>query len=380
MNKQTTTTKERVNKAWKRAGAALAIALGGAATAGPIGAVGDIYVVGTWTNAAGLTSTTVVQYDGPTGDFVGRFAVRDFGRFIGMAWGPNGNLFTSHAGETSGNWSIAEFDGQTGAFIQNVVDVQNGGFSIAKGLAFGPDGDLYVGDFFAQRIIRYDGTTFIEKSSTPTNEIVGTPNGMHFAPNGNLFVLSGGFNAIKEYNVSDGGVEFMGIFAEIPGSSQPQDFTWGPNGNIFITRGTTGGIAEVDGETGTFIDNFVPVDTALPTNGLVFDDFGRLIVSISSPVSRIDAYDAATGVAMGPFITEGFGIPQVISIKPGNNAPQPCSLADLAEPFGELNFFDVTEFIALYSANDASADLNGDGVFNFFDVSAFLSAYAAGCP
>ncbi|MFK7885022.1 MAG: GC-type dockerin domain-anchored protein [Phycisphaerales bacterium] len=61
-------------------------------------------------------------------------------------------------------------------------------------------------------------------------------------------------------------------------------------------------------------------------------------------------------------------------------AEEPCS-ADIAAPFGVLNFFDVSAFIALYSASDPSADLAAPfGEFNFFDVSAFISLYAAGCP
>jgi hypothetical protein len=47
---------------------------------------------------------------------------------------------------------------------------------------------------------------------------------------------------------------------------------------------------------------------------------------------------------------------------------------------GTLDFFDVSAFLAAYSANDAAADFNADGQFNFFDVSAFLAAYGAGCP
>jgi len=47
---------------------------------------------------------------------------------------------------------------------------------------------------------------------------------------------------------------------------------------------------------------------------------------------------------------------------------------------GDLNFFDVSAFLAAFAANDPTADFNNDGFFNFFDVSAFLTAFAAGCP
>lgn len=56
-----------------------------------------------------------------------------------------------------------------------------------------------------------------------------------------------------------------------------------------------------------------------------------------------------------------------------------CSIADFNAD-GELNFFDVTEFIEAFNAMDASADMNDDGLYTFFDVSAFLVAYGEGCP
>lgn len=52
--------------------------------------------------------------------------------------------------------------------------------------------------------------------------------------------------------------------------------------------------------------------------------------------------------------------------------------ADLAEPFGTLNFFDIAAYIALYNAADPSADLDQNGLLNFFDVSAFIDLYNQG--
>ena len=58
----------------------------------------------------------------------------------------------------------------------------------------------------------------------------------------------------------------------------------------------------------------------------------------------------------------------------------PCP-ADLAEPFGELNFFDLAAYLSLYNAGDAGADLAEPfGELNFFDLAAYLAAYNAGCP
>ncbi len=47
---------------------------------------------------------------------------------------------------------------------------------------------------------------------------------------------------------------------------------------------------------------------------------------------------------------------------------------------GDLNFLDVSEFLALFGAGDSAADFTGEGDLNFLDVSEFLAAFAAGCP
>lgn len=58
-----------------------------------------------------------------------------------------------------------------------------------------------------------------------------------------------------------------------------------------------------------------------------------------------------------------------------------CSAADLAEPFGTLNFFDLAAYMSLFTAQDPAADLAAPfGQFNFFDVAAYLGVFNAGCP
>ncbi|MCH8509209.1 MAG: hypothetical protein LAT64_13700, partial [Phycisphaerales bacterium] len=57
-----------------------------------------------------------------------------------------------------------------------------------------------------------------------------------------------------------------------------------------------------------------------------------------------------------------------------------CSPADLAEPFGVLNFFDLAAYLDLYNAGDLAADFTGDGELNFFDIAEYLTVFNAGCP
>ncbi len=58
-----------------------------------------------------------------------------------------------------------------------------------------------------------------------------------------------------------------------------------------------------------------------------------------------------------------------------------CNPSDLAEPFGVLDFSDVTAFLTAFGASDPAADLAVPfGVFDFSDVIAFLDAFTNGCP
>ena len=69
---------------------------------------------------------------------------------------------------------------------------------------------------------------------------------------------------------------------------------------------------------------------------------------------------------IGAFLIEGFM----------TNAECPADLTG----DGELNFFDVSAFLAAFGEQDPVADFDRNDEWNFFDVSAFLSAFSAGCP
>lgn len=48
---------------------------------------------------------------------------------------------------------------------------------------------------------------------------------------------------------------------------------------------------------------------------------------------------------------------------------------------GELNFFDISDFLSMFVAGDPRVDFVGNNSeFNFFDVSEFFDLYEAGCP
>lgn len=58
-----------------------------------------------------------------------------------------------------------------------------------------------------------------------------------------------------------------------------------------------------------------------------------------------------------------------------------CSAADLVEPFGSIDVFDLLAYIDLYSASDPGADFAAPfGVVDIFDLLDFVNHYSNGCP
>jgi DNA-binding beta-propeller fold protein YncE len=276
------------------------------AVAGPIGAVGDVYV-------GSGDQLGIFQFDGATGDFVGVFASVPGSQMSWHTWGPDGNLYAVGI-QSFGNWDVFKFDGNTGDLLGTVKSRHAGDFSVAQGIVFGPDGDFYLADFARQRIFRFDGTTYQRKGmykGGPGTEL-GTPHGMVISPAGTLMVVSSGFNRILEFDITNNGLGLIGTFAGPFNAQQAQELSFGPSGDLFVTGGFSGGVMRFDGTDGTFLGNFVPQDVELLTQGIAFDGYGRLLVSsITDPDpnenSRVIAYDAATGAMLGDFFPAGSG-------------------------------------------------------------------------
>lgn len=73
------------------------------------------------------------------------------------------------------------------------------------------------------------------------------------------------------------------------------------------------------------------------------------------------------------------GDAQTLTLRLVGSVGTACTV-DFAEPFGEINVFDLFEFLNQFQAQTPAADINGDEEWTVFDVFEFLNLYAAGCP
>jgi hypothetical protein len=205
---------------------------------------GNLYV-------AGLLSANVLRYNLTTG-VIDEFVSNSAGLYRpeGMTFDSAGDLLVSNS-DVGANESpsplaneVLRFQGpngvspgaplpaagQSGAVF---VPSGSGGLSRAKGLAFGPDGNLYVASNASNTVDEFNGTTgasmgtFISASS-------GTLDGPYvlaFRPDG-LYVSNEYSGEVNRYNATTGSFD-RNIVPTAPNNYGVGDMVWDANGNLY---------------------------------------------------------------------------------------------------------------------------------------------------
>ncbi|MCP3906197.1 MAG: DUF11 domain-containing protein, partial [Planctomycetes bacterium] len=224
-----------------------------------------------------------------TGDFIDVFTSGDVNTIArGVTFGPDGDLYV-----TNGN--VRRFDGTTGAFIGVFADDPMLGFSV--GLTFGPDGNLYVADITNDHIVRFDGASgaFIDVFASGGLD---DPDGIVFGPDGHLYVSSFFNDRVIRYDGATGAL--IDVFATGGGLDGPQGLTFGADGNLYVSSLLNGQVIRYDGSTGAPIDVFVTGGSS--PHGLRFGPDGHLYVS--SFINDVVRYDGTTGAFIDTFASD----------------------------------------------------------------------------
>ncbi len=145
----------------------------------------------------------VKRYNAGTGEYLGNLeAGHDLELPTGLYADKTGLLYVG----SYYNNEIQRYDVKTGAFVDNFVAAGVGGLQNPLDLTFGPDGNLYVisGGTFAA-IKEYDGHTgaFIKNFVNPRFPYISNDSyGMAFAPDGTLYVSSYGETLISHFSAT----------------------------------------------------------------------------------------------------------------------------------------------------------------------------------
>lgn len=236
----------------------------------------------------------------------------------------------------------------TGVFLGTLISPGAGGLTDAQGVAQLPNGDLLVGDFSNNNILRFTSSgTFLNVFASGTD--VDTPFDVVYGPDGNIYVASAGptSNVAKLNGVTGALITASFTSGNVTPIGGPQYIAFGPSmalsdiaGHVFRFDPTTGS------HIGTgFYDN---------PEGVAFDALGNLYIAqrITNNVIRRPAGGGASEIVVpsGAFA----GAVQDIAIGPGGilyvSASQ-ISRYDISSGTGVLlnSFGNGGEFITFVS-------------------------------
>ena len=230
-------------------------------------------------------------------------------------------------------------------------------FNNPYGVAFAPNGNIYVADTYNQRIRVTNPTTgqvtTLAGTGTEgfadgpgTNARFNYPTGVAVAPNGNIYVADQGNQRIRAINPTTGQVTTLAGtgtpgFADGPGNTAQFDYPTGvavaPNGTVYVAdqenqriraiNPTTGQVTTLAG-TGTegFADGpgtnaqfNNPYGVAVAPNGTVYvaDQENQRIRAINPTTGQVTTLaGSSAGFADGPGNTAQFLYPQGVAVAP----------------------------------------------------------------
>ena len=241
-------------------GAFVRVAASGGGLGDPLGLVigldGNLLVSDASTNQ-------VKRYSSTTGTFIDVFASTNLANPAGMTI-HNGVLYVANSNDPQG---VQSFDATTGA--------NTGGFAPSPSLANPSPRDVRVNPANNRLYVLYYNVASVETFDLTTKASFGllmpandqaatgglfTPSGIAFGPDGNLYISGGtspGNLGVRRYNPTTGA--FIDFFAKSGNDDYvPIGIAFGPDNNLYVATGFSN-VMRFNYPTGAFMDFFVPL-------------------------------------------------------------------------------------------------------------------------
>lgn len=215
---------------------------------------------------------------------------------VGIAFGPDGALYVASRFTDS----ILRYDGRTGSLIDTFVPSRAGDLNNPFFLTFGPDGQLYVSSTGNHSVLRFDGQSgaFLDAFVPPRTGGIAGPMGLAFGPDGNLYVASNGKQTVCRFDGRSGAP--LGYFFESGsgGLNGPTGITFAPNGDLWVADRNRDCVLRYDGASGEFRERLTLNERLKFPFDVAFNPAGTLYVASHSN-HQIVQYDPVTRAISG---------------------------------------------------------------------------------
>jgi streptogramin lyase len=198
----------------------------------------------------------------------------------GLIFLPNGKLIVSSQNGNGGD--LRMFNSSTGAYLG--IFANSSHFDVPRGLALGPDGNLYVADGYAKEVEKFsqNGTylgSIYDSSLRYAMDVA-------FGPDGSLLVADiwndGAQDRIVRYNPITGAL--LGTLIGPGGIDAPYNIAMGPDGALWEADLFTDHIKRFNVTTGAFLGDFATVSGGPTSFVFVPEPAGFVVVAACAAI------------------------------------------------------------------------------------------------
>lgn len=239
----------------------------------------------------------VLRYDGDSGEFKSIFASgHGLDNPNGIAFGPDGDLYVG-LGDVG---RVMVFSGQTGDYLRDFVSPATpGGLAGCRAIAFLPNGDLLVDAGPNNQVLRYAAGSGAFLGVFATG-VIG-PVGLTVAPNGEVYVGAAIANTVYVYDANG---SLKRSFHSPAGQSNATGVLIAPDGRLLLAESVSNAVLALDPNTGAGA-TFATGGLDIPI-GMTFHPNGDLLVG-SFNTNKVLRFDSHTGALIGDFVASGAG-------------------------------------------------------------------------